>query len=56
MKRVALIGVLFALGACGAPDPNHSDRDRTDARYVPSTDAVGVFITGYATIGVSKEF
>lgn len=55
--RCALIAfALFAVTACGPVDPKGSAAGQSGTRQQPSNLTPGIHISGYANIGVVKEF
>lgn len=56
MSRALIACALFALTACGPVNPDDDPAGRADTRQKPSNLTPGVHITGYANIGVVREF
>ena len=56
MRRALVACALFALTACGPVNPDDDPAGRADTRQKPSNLTPGVHITGYANIGVVREF
>jgi hypothetical protein len=56
MRIVLGILALSVVTACGPFSPKGDPAGRSDTRQQPSNLTPGVHITGYANIGVVKEF
>ncbi len=54
--RAGLIAALFALVACGPPNPNDDPAGFSDTRQQPSNLKPGLHISGHANIGVKRRF
>lgn len=56
MRGAFAIALLLAGAACGPVGPNDQVTNRPDTRQQPSTLTPGVSLSGYANIGVKKQF
>jgi hypothetical protein len=57
MRLLGFTAVMLSmLTACGPVNPNDNPAGRADTRQKPSNLTPGIHISGYANIGVVKEF
>lgn len=54
--RAGLIAALFAVAACGPPNPDDEPAGFADTRQQPSNLKPGLHISGYANVGVQRNF